>query len=80
MKRAERRHHRTRIIRKFQRIYKNWDYDNWEENGLRTASRGSITCGCCMCANPRHKRSYEYSVTRKEKESQYYLENWDQEH
>lgn len=59
MKRAERRHHRQRIIRKFQRIYKNWDYENWEQNGLMTAARGSIKCGCCMCANPRSRRSYD---------------------
>ena len=68
MKRAERRHHRRRIIKKFQRLYKGWQYDNWERNGLLTASRGSIRCGCCMCANPRRRRSASYEgPTRQEK-------------
>jgi hypothetical protein len=74
MKRAERRHHRKRIIKRFHRIfttYYKWytwneDEDPWMSAKLN-AGRGSIGCGCCMCANPRRKRSYEYSVTRQEK-------------
>ena len=66
-RRGWRRHHRKRIIEKFQRIYKGYGYDNWRVNGQRTASAGSIRCGCCMCANPRRRRSYEHTVTRQEK-------------
>lgn len=76
-KRAERRHHRRRIIKKFQRIYKSWEYNNWEENGKLTAARGSIGCGCAMCANPRRKRSIEHGqITRAEKENLFYYTHW----
>lgn len=79
-KRAERRHHRRRIIKKFQRIYKNWDYENWKEDGIRTAARGSIRCGCSMCANPRRKHSIENGqITRKEQENLLYYKKWEEE-
>ena len=79
-KRATRRHHRRRIIKKFQRIYKNWNYGNWEENGLRTAASGSIGCGCSMCANPRRKKSIENGkITRREIENLYYYNHWNEE-
>lgn len=80
MKRAIRRKHRNRIIKKFQRIYKNWDYENWEVNGKLTAARGSIGCGCCICSNPRRKRNWEYPLTRKEVEILYYLHHWEDEY
>lgn len=82
MKRALRRHHRQRIIRKFQRIYKNWDYENWEENGLHTASRGSIRCGCWMCKNPRRLPGQTYNERYKvqERRADIYKENWESEH
>ena len=77
MNRATRRHHRRRIIRKFQRIYKNWDYDNWETNGLYTAARGSIRCGCWMCKNPR-RAGFEGAArfTIQERKSDIYKNNW----
>ena len=79
MKRALRRHHRKRIINKYQRIYKNWGYENWKENGLYTASRGSIRCGCCMCANPRSRRSYEYKEVSIQERRAFQYE-WEKEH
>jgi len=79
-KRAERRHHRRRIIKKFQRIYRNWKYDNWEENGKLTAARGSIGCGCAICANPRRKHSMENGqITFAEIKNLYYYNNWEDE-
>jgi len=80
-KRAIRRHHRRRIIKKFQRIYKNHKYMNWEENGLFTAARGSIRCGCSICANPRRKHSIECGkITKKEIENLHYYMNWEDEY
>jgi hypothetical protein len=77
--RGIRRHHRVRIIRKFQSIYRNWGFDNWKTNGLITAGRGSISCGCCCCANPRRaKRGFGDSpLTIQERKAEIYKKNWE---
>jgi hypothetical protein len=63
MDRATRRFHKKRIIKRYHRIftqYYGWykDGDPWMSAKMN-AGRGSMGCGCCMCANPRRKRAYE---------------------
>lgn len=84
-KRAERRHHRRRIESKFRRIIEAWHWCGTEEERTKnikcTAGRGSIGCGCAMCANPRRKHSIENGqVTRAEIKNEFYFKNWRNEH
>jgi len=84
-KRALRRHHRIRNINKFKRITNHWYYWGSEEEKelwiKHMASRGSIGCGCSMCANPRRKHSIENGqITDQEKKNLIYYKNWEKEH
>lgn len=85
MKRAIRRHHRQRKINHFFNIYHicwcTMDVDREEK--LRwarlTTGRGSIGCGCTMCANPR-RNGWDNPLTRSEQKAEYYLNKWEDEH
>lgn len=84
-KRAKRRYQRRRNIDKFKRITAHWDSSHMshEEEELwvkHMASRGSIGCGCAMCANPRRKHSIENGkITIQEKKNLIYYNNWEDE-
>ena len=81
-KRALRRHHRQRIINKFRRLTSHWYMFGNDEMWIKkTAAKGSIGCGCSMCANPRRKHSIECGkITDKEKLNFHYFKHWKSEH
>jgi hypothetical protein len=80
-KRAVRRHHAERIVNKYKKFYNfTWRTDQDDEREVErwakaTASRGSIGCGCWMCANPRklegptmQERRFAESADQQERE------------
>lgn len=82
MKRALRRHHRRRIIRKW---YNHYTYvwssaDTEVEERQRwariTGGRGSIGCGCVCCSNPR-RRGWDNPLTIQERRAFQY--DWETE-
>jgi hypothetical protein len=84
MQRAIRRHHRERMIQKWYKLYTFcWNSSDvsdedrmvWAKN---TYGRGSISCGCCCCANPRRGGRGDSPLTMQERKAFQY--DWKHEH